>query len=147
MDSHPAKQPIGANPLRFGIDIDGTISQAPRHFKTLIDALLEHGSRVYIITARNEGLRPITETFLRDLAINYTELIMLPLDWPGTVADFKVKMVREKAVHLMFDDDEENCWAIEQHTPALAAHMLPIPEMPEVRAVKADLRRETSGPK
>ena len=138
---NPRKQPVAEEPLRFGIDVDGTISQAPHHFKDLIDALLEHGSRVYIITGRAEDMRQKTEELLDCLSIRYSELVMRPIDWPGTVTEFKVRMVREKKVHLMIDDDARNCWAIEQKTQALAAHMLPIPEMPEARAAKTILRK------
>jgi uncharacterized HAD superfamily protein len=117
--------------LRFGIDIDGTISQAPRHFKRLIDALLAQGDRVFIVTGRREAMRQETEALLLSFRIDYTELLMCPDDWPGTVADYKVRTVREKALHLTIDDDPWNCWAILQRTQALAAHMLPIPETAE----------------
>lgn len=145
--SHPPfKQPSRlGRPLRFGIDIDGTISQAPRRFSCLIEALLNHGNHVYIITGRLEDIRQETEEFLRHLGIQYTELIMRPTNWPGTIADFKVRQVRDKRVHMMIDNSEETCWAIEQQTEALAAHMLPIPEMPEARQVKDRMRREGKG--
>lgn len=41
---------------------------------------------------------------------------------------FKVRAVREKRMHLTIDDDKRNCWAINEQTEALAAHMLPFPE-------------------
>jgi hypothetical protein len=34
-------------------------------------------------------------------------------------------------VQLMFDDEEPNCWAIQQQTQCLTAHALPIPELQE----------------
>jgi hypothetical protein len=141
-EAHPAKQPVLAEPLSFGIDIDGTISQAPRHFRWLIDALLRRGDNVYIITARPENRVRETEAFLASFGIGYTELVLFPMDWTGTIADFKVKVVLERGVHMMIDDDIENCWAIEQRTPALAAHMLPIPEMAEAHEVKEKIRHE-----
>ncbi|MCL5958806.1 MAG: hypothetical protein M1358_05715 [Chloroflexi bacterium] len=144
--SHPTstgtrKRSIAPGPLRFGIDIDGTISQAPRHFKRLIDALLDRGNEVYIITGRQEDRRRQTQELLDCLEIRYTELVMRPEDWQGTVAEFKVQEVRDRDVHLMIDDDTANCWAVEQQTQALAAHMLPVPEMPEAKAAKARMRR------
>ncbi len=136
------KRLVAMEPMRFGIDVDGTISQAPRHFKRLIDALIEHGNEVYIITGRKDDIRQQTEALLASLRIRYTKLVTRPQDSQDSVTEFKVRMVLEKGIHLMIDDDAENCWAIQQRTPALAAHMLPIPEMPEARAAKARLRRQ-----
>jgi len=124
------KQPVRREGLRFGIDIDGTITQAPRHFKRLIDALMQNGNRVCIVTARAEPRREETAAFLSALGIHYDQLVMKPDDWTDTVANYKVRVVREEDLHMMFDDDEANCWAIELQTQALAAHMLPIPELP-----------------
>ncbi len=127
----PAKRRIGQREgLRFGIDVDGTITQAPRHFKRLIDALLEHGDQVYIVTGRTVSRRRETEELLARLGIGYTELLMRPDDWSLTIADFKVQMVRGKKLHLTIDDDERICWAINDETKALAAHMLPFPPSP-----------------
>lgn len=117
--------------LRFGIDIDGTISRAPRHFKRLIDALLVSGNLVYIITGRDAGRRDETEQFLGSLAIRYTSLIMKPIDWEHHIADYKVAVAKEKDLHMMIDDEEVTCWAIETRTRALAAHMLPAPPVLE----------------
>ncbi|MBI4491643.1 MAG: hypothetical protein HY690_02485 [Chloroflexi bacterium] len=135
----PPKRSVEAREgLRFGIDIDGTIAQAPRHFKRLIDALLAHGDQAYIVTGRWERRRQETEAFLASLGIRYTELVMRPNDWPGTVPEFKAQVVREKALHLTIDDDERNCWAIAQQTEALAAHMLPFPEALEAREAREE---------
>ncbi len=129
----PPKRPVRAGEgLRFGIDIDGTIAQAPRHFKRLIDALLDTGNQVYILTARREATREETVALLAALGINYSGLIMQPDDWLAGVPEFKVHAVREKELHLTMDDDPANCWAILQQTEALAGHMLPIPETPEL---------------
>jgi len=125
-----AKQPV-IHRLRFGIDIDGTITQAPNHFKRLIDALIADDDYVFIITGRDAGRRQETEEFLRSLRIRYHDLMMKPIDWPGTVPEWKVKAVREANIQLMFDDEEANCWAIQQQTQCLTAHALPIPEMEE----------------
>lgn len=117
--------------LRFGIDIDGTISRAPRHFRRLIDALLDSDNLVYIITGRDAGRRDETEQFLCSMAIRYTSLIMKPIDWQQTIADYKAVVAQEKDLHMMIDDEEETCWAIETRTRSLAAHMLPAPPLPE----------------
>lgn len=132
------KEPVRREHLRFGIDIDGTITQAPRHFKRLINALMQTGNHVCIVTARDESRRAETEAFLADLGIRYDTMIMCPTDWQGTVPEYKVKVVQEKDLHMLIDDDEANCWAIELHTRALAAHMLPIPELPEEMVTLAD---------
>jgi uncharacterized HAD superfamily protein len=117
--------------LRFGIDIDGTISRAPKHFKRLINALLDSGNLVYIVTARDAGRREETEQFLYSMGIRYTKLIMKPVDWQYSIPDFKVAVVQAKDLHMLIDDEEENCWAVEQRTRALAAHMLPAPPVLE----------------
>jgi hypothetical protein len=93
----------------------------------------------FIITGRYEHERLKTLDLLNNLQIKYTKLIMMPDEWIDSVADFKVKVVQEEAVHMMIDDTEETCWAIEQRTPTLAAHMLPIPELPEAHAAKIKL--------
>ncbi len=124
----PEKEPVVRH-LRFGIDIDGTITQAPSHFKRLIDSVHKAGNRVYIITARDDGRREETEELLSILGVYYDEMWMKPYEWPGTIAEWKVKAVLETNCQLMFDDEEANCWAIQQQTPCLAAHALPIPEM------------------
>ncbi|MEN6371161.1 MAG: hypothetical protein ABFD64_04025 [Armatimonadota bacterium] len=117
--------------LRFGIDIDGTISRAPRHFQRLINALMAAGNVVYIITARDAGRRQETEEFLAALRIRYHWMIMKPIDWLGTIPDYKAQVVLEKDVHMLIDDEEENCWAVEIRTQALAVHMLPAPTVSE----------------
>lgn len=117
--------------LRFGIDIDGTISRAPIHFKRLINALLDTGNTVYIITARDASRRQETEDFLYSLGIRYTSLIMKPIDWPHSIPDLKAEVAADKDLHMFIDDEEENCWAVEMRTRALAAHMLPAPPLPE----------------
>ncbi|MDI7275301.1 MAG: hexose kinase [Anaerolineae bacterium] len=128
----PPKRPVGPRErLRYGMDIDGTITQAPRHFKRLIDALLQAGDEVYIVTARPESDRPGTEALLASLGIEYHELLMRPDDWPRSIADYKVQAVQERELHFLMDDDPRNCWAVIQRTDALAGHMLPIPETPE----------------
>ena len=125
-----AKEPV-VHRLRFGIDIDGTITRAPKHFKRLIDALIEDDDYVFIITGRDEGRRAETEEFLSALCIGYYRLMMKPVDWPGTMPEWKVKAVRDANVQLVFDDEEANCWAIQQQTQCIAAHSLPIPELEE----------------
>lgn len=131
-EPEPHKRPVlPRERLRYGMDIDGTVTQAPRHFKRLIDALLEAGDTVYIVTARLERDREETEGLLAGLGIRYDELIMRPDDWPRSIADFKVHAVREREIHLLMDDDPRNCWAVLQRTKALAGHMLPIPETVE----------------
>jgi uncharacterized HAD superfamily protein len=122
---------IVRNVLKFGIDIDGTISRAPKHFKRLIDALENTGNLVYIVTARDSGRREETEAFLRSLGIHYHSLIMKPIEWSGTIPEYKVEVVARKGMHMLIDDEEPNCWAVQQQTQALAAHMLPTPEIPE----------------
>lgn len=124
----PEKEPV-IRRLNFGIDIDGTITQAPSHFKRLIDSVHKAGNRVYIITARDDHRREETEGLLNILGIYYDELWMKPYEWPGTVPEWKVKAVKETNCQLMFDDEEPNCWAIQQETKCLAAHALPIPEL------------------
>jgi len=132
LHSRPPKRPLSEREgLRFGIDIDGTIAQAPRHFKRLIDALLTNGNQVYIVTGRRELTRAETESLLHSLGISFTELVMRPDDWAESVAEFKVRVVREKDLHLVIDDDVEVCLAISEHSEALAAHMLPFAEAPE----------------
>ncbi|MHB0912311.1 MAG: hypothetical protein ACYC2Y_02550 [Armatimonadota bacterium] len=126
--SDQSKQPV-VHRLRFGIDIDGTITQAPKHFRRLIEALVEDDDYVYIITGRDEGRRAETEEFLASLRIRYHRLVMKPIDWPGTIAEYKVQAVRDAEVQLMFDNEAETCWAIQQQTPCLAAHALPVPEI------------------
>jgi len=117
--------------LRYGMDVDGTITRAPRHFKRLIDALLEAGDHVYIVTGRWERQRQETEDLLASLGIQYSELLMRPDGWRRSIADFKVQAVRERALHMLVDDDPRNCWAVIRRTDALAANMLPIPETAE----------------
>jgi len=128
----PAKRPVlPRERLRYGMDIDGTITRAPRHFKRLIDALLEAGDHVYIVTGRLERDRQETEELLASLGIQYSELLMRPNGWRRSIADFKAQAVRERQLHLLMDDDPRNCWAVIRHTEALAGHMLPIPETSE----------------
>lgn len=122
------KEPV-VRQLRFGIDIDGTITQAPSHFKRLIESLHKTGNLIFIITGRDDGRRAETSELLEILGIEYDELVMKPFEWPGTIPEWKVKAVRETNAQLMFDDEEANCWAIQLETQCLAAHALPIPEL------------------
>ena len=144
-EREPRKRPVGPRErLRYAMDIDGTITQAPRHFKRLMDALLAAGDHVDILTARLESTRLETEALLASLGIHYDELLMRPDDWPRSIADFKVQMVRDRELHLLLDDDPRNSWAVIQRTEALVGLMLPIPETPEAPgpAAEREVERE-----
>ena len=80
------------------------------------------------MTGRDAGRKEETDNLLRTHGIHYTSLIMKPIDWPFSIPDYKVKAVKDLDLHLLIDDEEPNCWAVEFRTGALAAHMLPFPE-------------------
>ncbi|HVC33824.1 MAG TPA: hypothetical protein VNL16_09975 [Chloroflexota bacterium] len=126
--AEPSKRPVGTNEgLCYGMDVDGTITRAPRHFKRLVDALLDHGDEVYIVTGRWERIRGETGALLASLEIRYTALLMRPDTWPGTVAEFKVRGVQEARLHITIDDDQRDCWAINEQTEALRGAHVAIP--------------------
>lgn len=132
--------------LRFGIDVDGTISRAPKHFQRLINALVAAGNIVYIVTARDATRREETEQLLASLRIRYHWLVMKPVDWLLTIADYKVQVVLDKDLHLLIDDEAENCWAVELRTAALAVHMLPSPVLPEEFEIEVAGAQLAAGP-
>ena len=117
--------------LRVGIDIDGTITRAPEHFKRLIEALLDSGNEVHIVTGRDASRRSETVMLLYSLGVRCTSLMMKPVDWPHTIPDFKVEATKDLNLHMLIDDEEETCRAVEERTRALAAHMLPLAESEE----------------
>ena len=89
---------------------------------------MSSGNEVHIVTGRDAGRRTETDNLLRTYGIHYTSLVMKPVEWPDTIPDFKVRAVEDLDLHLLIDDEEPNCWAVEFRTGCLAAHMLPFPE-------------------
>lgn len=106
-------------PLIFGIDIDGTITAAPRRFRKLIDSLISTGNEVVIVTGRDDGRRIETIELLESLGIQHTRLIMKPIDWPGTIPEYKVMACRRERVDILIDDEYPNCIAVGRETQAM----------------------------
>lgn len=106
-------------PLVFGIDIDGTITAAPRHFKKLIDSLIASGNEVIIVTGRDSGRHDETVKLLESLCIQHTRLVMKPLDWPDTMPEYKVMACRRERVDILIDDEYPNCLAVGHETQTM----------------------------
>ena len=80
----------------IGIDLDGTIDEAPIFFRLLAS---RWPGNVYVITFRDD--RKKAEERLAEFEINYDELILV-----SAFAD-KAKVIREKGILVYFDDQDE----------------------------------------
>jgi hypothetical protein len=93
----------------FGFDIDGTISAAPEVFAAIMEALLERGHEVHVITGQT---REVTNA---DVERRVAQLAALGIFWgqhfdklhlagaPDWIAD-KAAYCRDHKVDFMFED-------------------------------------------
>ncbi len=83
--------------MKFAFDIDETITEAPEEFAAIINALMDAGHEVHIITFRTELHKEQTEKELRDYGIlKYTQL---------HITGDKDKICMEHDIDMAIDDD------------------------------------------
>ena len=80
----------------IGIDLDGTIDEAPIFFQMLTH---RWPGRVFIITFRND--RQKAEERLAELGIRYDELVLVRSH------EAKAEVIREQGILIYFDDQDE----------------------------------------
>ncbi len=92
--------------MNVGIDIDGTISEAPELFTLLSRVLRAAGHKVHIITYRDPAPASVEETKreLADWKIAYNAL-HLPEDKLGIgMGEWKGQIAEQLGLDIMFDD-------------------------------------------
>ncbi|MEC9357155.1 MAG: HAD family hydrolase [Pseudomonadota bacterium] len=115
----PRKANSGQSPVRnVGIDIDGTITAAPRLFAEMIGRVRNVGGRVHIVSSRSPQARDDTVAELSSLGIAFDALHLLKpwaerktpcslerLDWYEQYLWQKVEYAQENDLSTFFDDD------------------------------------------
>jgi len=86
--------------LRIGIDLDDTITNSPRFFSLMTNAM-KGVADIHIITNREqtEASRKNTEADLRELGIAYHHL---------AITGDKIQYIEQHAIQIYFDDMDEN---------------------------------------
>jgi uncharacterized HAD superfamily protein len=106
--------------LKVGLDIDGTLTEAPKVFRKLTD-----GTKLILITGRPESNRKETESYLKSNKIRPDKLFMYPDDAdPDGVAEWKADLVTSEGIDIMFDNNHTNAHVINAATNAVAGHIL-----------------------
>jgi hypothetical protein len=91
--------------MKVGIDLDGTITDAPALFSLLTHALLGmEGNEVHIITYR-DMLREDVEDDLQRYNIRYTRLHLPKPD--DDAPEWKSRLATELDLDIMFEDSPE----------------------------------------
>lgn len=105
-----------SGPIKLGLDMDDTVTDAPRWFAARLRDLRSRGGRVWIISSRSDlpEVRAFTATQLRNWEIEVDGIILQPqdpapdapadLDWFSRSLWFKVSACRELGIDLMVDD-------------------------------------------
>jgi|ETNvirnome_2_300_1030623.scaffolds.fasta_scaffold12250_4 uncharacterized HAD superfamily protein len=83
--------------MKIAIDLDNTITFAPKFFSQLTHSLKEN-NYVYVITNRDMSIWADTKKELRDLGIHYNHLIF--------TADKKTAII-ENEIEALFEDTDE----------------------------------------
>ena len=107
--------------MKYGIDIDGTISFLPEFFALLTKALIDNGHEVHIITYRSKSNRFDTMKDLENWSISYTELHMAGYsDSPMHL--WKASLAEKLNIDVMFDDSIEIIAAMPKKVKRLWIH-------------------------
>lgn len=91
--------------MKIGLDLDFTITELPEFFSILSTALMKAGHEVFIITYRDEELKPVTISQLTKMHIRYTKLFMPEGD--VDMAKWKGKLAEDLDLDIMIDDSPE----------------------------------------
>ena len=105
--------------MRIGLDIDGTITQAPEFYSIMTRALLLTGNEVHIISYRKTNLAEYTYAQLRKWKIQYTKIHMTAEDIAAP--EWKAKIAKEMRLDIMIDDDIANLMAMPKEVKRLCA--------------------------
>lgn len=134
--SQPSKHRI-AIPLgdcRLGFDIDDTITAYPSFFKELAAHCLKAGGEVHVVSSRSPQAFADTEMEMRNLALPYTALHLLPpistaqgicphreLDWYQRYIWLKVDYALNHGLTHFVDDDERVLGLFARYAPHVFA--------------------------
>lgn len=115
--------------MRFGFDIDGTITAAPKVFATMMPALRASGHFVYIITGQT---RPVTaddylrrRDQLRDLGIDPSDYDLLYVAGPPDWVENKRAFCERWAIDFVFEDSLRYAKAISTVCPVTVMYETP----------------------
>jgi hypothetical protein len=89
------------------VDIDGTIFQARKPVRKVIDFVNKFQGKVIIVTARDEAQRQTTVKQLKAARVKYNELLMRTEDIPQETykATIAADLISEYAVNLVIEND------------------------------------------
>lgn len=114
--------------MRFGVDIDGTITAMPEVFRCLCRNAIRCGDQVFVITAgiAGHGAKDTEVGRQRELAalgmrlgVHYTRIFLAHGADRREVAAAKAELCRNLHVDVMFDNDPLNVAACRQVTKVL----------------------------
>ncbi|MDP1711965.1 MAG: hypothetical protein Q8K86_05860 [Candidatus Nanopelagicaceae bacterium] len=89
--------------MKVGIDIDGTISDAPWLFQALTEGLKTFGHEIHIITFRGDRQSAVAD--LQHWKIKYDKLHTTSKDVP--IGVWKREIVQDYGINFMIDDMPE----------------------------------------
>lgn len=90
--------------MKIGLDLDGTITEIPKLFSVLSNALVATGNEVHVITYRQDNKQIVAEE-LSQYGVAFTDIHL-----PKPDDDFRVwkgKLVRQLDIEIMFEDSPE----------------------------------------
>ena len=120
--------------INLGLDIDGTITDAPEFFCFLSNCVKNSGGRVYIVTSRDGSpkFRKISIDEVRSYGVVFDDIYFTPnfvdevflspppeLSWYEVVQWHKVWFCLEKGVNVFFDDDLLVVKLFEKYAPGI----------------------------
>lgn len=116
--------------MRFGLDIDGTVTQMPDVFQAICRSLMRAGHHVYVVTAARPGRHnPDKNTKAgrqAELArygmkpgIHFDDIVLAWGDDHRAVAEAKARICEELHLAVMFDNDPLNVAACREVTNVL----------------------------
>lgn len=116
--------------MNFGFDIDDTITAEPAAFRALMEALVDAGHEVHVITgvmpsvtkpehATYEGRRAQLEGYGILEGVGYTKLHLAAVDGAKAIARQKRQLCEQHEIALMFEDRSDYANEVRQASRCL----------------------------
>lgn len=107
--------------MRLGLDLDSTITAAPKMFKALAEAVRADKGTVHVITGHDDNEGPITPKHYQDvkeildnLGVPYDIIYIAPEPLPANKAAYCKKV----GIDFFIDDNKKNVKAVRKVTNA-----------------------------
>lgn len=104
--------------MKIGVDYWQTISRDPDLFGAMMQAILDAGGEVHIITAVGDKRAATVQYEIEDLfmpKMPYTEIHVVVFDHPREAPELKLEACKRLGIQMFFDDRRDICEKLNKH--------------------------------